>query len=358
MFTIADGRDRLYQWDADVKLLIDENVAPTVDEAHFRSKYSKDNVPIPVKVVRTDTESYVMVPNVLLQSSYNIIVYAYCCTSKNTRHTQELIVVARPKPVDYVYTEEEVLTYRNLAERVEALEKNQGGGQQPGSALPPVTEEDNGKLLLVENGVWNLVPSTRFVKNKIAINSFTVSPGQAEIGSNVREIILTWVTNMRPTKLYLDGDELGETFKDACKYGYWFGSEASAQKSNRTWKLKVEDDQGEVAEKSVTLSFLNGVYYGATTQPESIDSAFILGFTKTLASSRARTIDVTAGEGQYIWYALPVRLGKCTFAVGGFAGGFDLVDTIDFTNAKGYTESYYVYRSGQANLGATKVVIS
>lgn len=124
MFTIADGRDRLYQWDSDVKLLVSEEIASGIDEAHFTAKYSREC--LTVKVVHTDTEAYVMVPNILLQKSYDIVVYAFCCTDKVTKHIQEIPVEAKPKPADYVYTETEVLAYWTLEKRLSDLEQSGG----------------------------------------------------------------------------------------------------------------------------------------------------------------------------------------------------------------------------------------
>ena len=124
MFTIADGRDRLYQWDSDVKLLINKEIASGIDEAHFTAKYSREC--LTVKVVHADDGAYVMVPNILLQKSYDIVVYAFCCTDKVTKHIQEIPVEAKPKPADYVYTETEVLNFRTLEERLSHLEKTGG----------------------------------------------------------------------------------------------------------------------------------------------------------------------------------------------------------------------------------------
>lgn len=238
-----------------------------------------------------------------------------------------------------------------LTEDQKAQARENIGAMSDGElGLPEVTEEDNGKLLLVENGEWKTVPSTRFVKNTISITAFKVTPGQAEMGSTVDSVALSWAVNMTPTALTLDGEALdtGLTSKDLS---------GLALTTGKTWTLKATDDQGETASKTAALSFLNGVYYGAAAAPDTLDSAFILTLTKVLTSSRTRAVTVTAGEEQHIWYAVPVRLGACTFTVGGFEGGFDLVDTIDFTNAQGYTESYYIYASAKTGLGETKVVV-
>lgn len=41
-----------------------------------------------------------------------------------------------------------------------------------------------------------------------------------------------------------------------------------------------------------------------------------------------------------------------------FEGGFNKVNTIEFTNASGYVESYDIYKSTNSNLGNTTVVVS
>ena len=100
---------------------------------------------------------------------------------------------------------------------------------------------------------------------------------------------------------------------------------------------------------------MNGVYYGVSAIPSSYDSAFVLKLTKALQGSRNKTFTLNAGAGQYIFYAIPARYRECGFNVGGFDGGFTKVSTFDFTNASGYKESYYLYKSDNANLGNTTV---
>ena len=92
---------------------------------------------------------------------------------------------------------------------------------------------------------------------------------------------------------------------------------------------------------------------------DGADKAFVAGLTKVLSGLHvpARSM-VTAGEGEFIYYAIPHRLGTPSFTVGGFEGGFSLLKTFDYENPAGYTESYDVYKSTNANLGATKVVIA
>ncbi len=179
----------------------------------------------------------------------------------------------------------------------------------------------------------------------IAITNFSGSITLAEMGSTVNDITLRWTTNKAPTSLLLN-DKIVAPGQAAI---------ALTQQnitSDVVWTLKATDERNATASSSTRLFFYNGIYYGAGAQPESPDD-----LVKSLSGSRKRTFTVTAGEGDYIWYALPVRLGECTFKVGGFEGGFELLSTGDFTNAYNFTEEYRIYRSANAGLGTTTVEV-
>lgn len=185
----------------------------------------------------------------------------------------------------------------------------------------------------------------------IAINSFTHNAGTKEMGSTVTDVTFTWSTNKTPTTLTLDGKELDVSATTTTLSGLTITS-------NKTYTLKATDEKEASATKSTTISFLNGVYTGVgAVDASGVDSAFILGLSKALASSKNKTFTANAGANQYIYYAYPARFGSATFFVGGFEGGFDLLATVDFTNASGYTESYYVYRSSNHSLGSTEVTV-
>lgn len=185
----------------------------------------------------------------------------------------------------------------------------------------------------------------------ITISSFTNDIGTAEMGSTVNDVTLQWSVSKTPTALTLDDDKIGVGLAT-------LQLKEQNITANKTWTLTATDERGAAASRTTGITFYNGVYFGISEAPETIGSAFVLGLTKLLTSSRVRNITVDAGEGQYIWYCIPKRLGECTFRAGGFEGGFDLVDTIDFTNASGYTEAYYIYRSANAGLGNTTVEVT
>ena len=73
--------------------------------------------------------------------------------------------------------------------------------------------------------------------------------------------------------------------------------------------------------------------------------------TKTLTNSRQNTFSVSCGDGQHVYFAIPIRFRKPTFSVGGFSGGFIKVSTLDFTNKFGCTEPYDIWKSENSNLG-------
>lgn len=186
----------------------------------------------------------------------------------------------------------------------------------------------------------------------ISVTSFTTSTASAEIGSTVNNITLAWKLNKKPASLTIDG-----TAQEAVADGS-LSLTGLGLKETKKWTLKATDERGTVATKETSLSFHNGVYYGVGSAQESYTSAFVRGLTKTLRSTKLASFTANAGAGQYIYYCLPTRMGTCTFTVGGFEGGFDLAGTINFENASGYKENYYIYRSTNAGLGNTTVGVT
>lgn len=188
----------------------------------------------------------------------------------------------------------------------------------------------------------------------IQISAFSVSPASAETGSTVTSATLSYTMNKRPTSATLDG--AAQTINQDSGTINLTGLFLTA---NKTWTLAATDGRGTSDSKTATLSFLNKAHWGVATQPAEINSSFVLGLANgVLTASRSRTISVNAGTSQYIWYAVPSALGTCSFAVGGFSGGFTKAATITHTNASGASASYDVYRSVNAALGETSVVVS
>ena len=187
----------------------------------------------------------------------------------------------------------------------------------------------------------------------ISISKFEATPSVVEVGSAIDSVKLTWATNKTPTALYLDGE--AQAVSGGTINLTSLGLTASSPSWTKKWTLKAADERGKEVTKTATLSCNNNVYYGVAADLTLENAATLL--TAVLTGTRARTLNFNAAAGQYIWYCVPVRLGACTFTVGGFDGGFDLMATMDFPNASGYTESYNMYRSANAGLGSTTVEV-
>lgn len=123
MFILEDGREHLYQWDIDRRLQVED---ATITEVHFCNK--TDDCSLVVKTYTDDTydgKVYADIPNILLQETWDIRVYAYC-GGKYTKVEDRFKVKARTKPSDYVYTETEVVNYETLLNKMESIEENIG----------------------------------------------------------------------------------------------------------------------------------------------------------------------------------------------------------------------------------------
>ena len=112
MFTIRDGREHFYAWDLDQQIVVDD---PSIVEVHFCNR--TEDVSLVVEVV----DGLANVPNILLQSSFDMRVFAY--DGKATRYDAVFKVKAKTKPSDYVYTETEIKSYEYLENKIREIEE-------------------------------------------------------------------------------------------------------------------------------------------------------------------------------------------------------------------------------------------
>ena len=120
MVTLLDGD--LYQWDTGRVVLIDPSSGYDVHEVHFTNR--KMDFAYVARTYSKDGNTYCAIPNILLQQYYDI----YCYEVRDNSDGEESIsttifqVIKRNRPLDYVYTEPEKYTYKELEERIEKLE--------------------------------------------------------------------------------------------------------------------------------------------------------------------------------------------------------------------------------------------
>lgn len=185
------------------------------------------------------------------------------------------------------------------------------------------------------------------IQNPFDISSISVAPNIAQMGSTVSPK-LTWnYTHSTIKSQTINNKTIEKTLRTKTFTGVT---------TTTTYSLAVTSNSDIKKSKSATITFANGVYYGKSTT-STYDSTLINSLTKQLSNSKSRTITVNAGTGEYIYYCLPTRLGVPSFNVGGFDGGFNKVATINFTNSDSYAEDYDIYKSTNANLGNSTVVI-
>ena len=112
------------------------------------------------------------------------------------------------------------------------------------------------------------------------------------------------------------------------------------------------------ATTELDVVFTNRVYYGVSSIPDQLNETFVKTLSSRLQTEREGSFTVDAGDGQYIYYAVPSEYGKCTFSYGGFVGGFKKVaSNIQVENAYKETEEYDVYQSDYPNLGDATIVV-
>lgn len=190
----------------------------------------------------------------------------------------------------------------------------------------------------------------------VAITSVTSATASIqEKGVVLTGVVINWAYNKDDI---VSQSINGVNLTDLTQRSYTDDSEVSTDK---TYTVKVSDGTTEVS-KGYSISFKNKVYYGVSevNAPTEANSAFILGLTgNKYASSKSAvgSFTVNAEAGQYIYYAQPATFTEPVFNIGGFDTTFELYATIDFTNASGYTESYNIYKSGQAGLGSTSATV-
>lgn len=110
MFKLQDGREHLWQWDINRKVIVED---PTIKEVHFSNRFDELSLVVEVKDGLAD------IPNILLQDNRPIRVYGY--RDGYTLVEQHITVKARTKPTDYVYTETEIHRWEDLQSKIDEV---------------------------------------------------------------------------------------------------------------------------------------------------------------------------------------------------------------------------------------------
>jgi hypothetical protein len=122
MFKIYKGGDTFFQWDIGQRLIVED---PEMDKIHFCNKTGECS--LVCEVYEEDGLRLVNVPNILLQVPYMIRVYGCLVEGEDSyfaKNVQIFKVIARTKPEDYIYTEEELKNWNSFDERIAQIEED------------------------------------------------------------------------------------------------------------------------------------------------------------------------------------------------------------------------------------------
>jgi hypothetical protein len=131
------------------------------------------------------------------------------------------------------------------------------------------------------------------------------------------------------------------------------------------FRVQVSSKSGELIYSSVTtVAFQYKTGYRTDDPTPTINSTWLHAGTLGFDTDAYRTFTETAAAGKHIFYFVPKSfvsspyLNPPAFYVGGFQGGFDVNKTnAVYTLGDGSTVEYVVYRSAQASLGSTTVIV-
>lgn len=120
MITLIGGD--LYQWDTGRLVFVEPDNGYDVHEVHFTTK--KMDFAYVVKTYVENGGTYCAVPNILLQQYQDLICYEVRenDAGEESISTTTFDIIKRNRPVDYVYTEPEKYTYKEIENRLKILE--------------------------------------------------------------------------------------------------------------------------------------------------------------------------------------------------------------------------------------------
>lgn len=122
MITLIGGD--LYQWDTGRVIFIAPDSGYDVHEVHFTTK--KMDFAYVVKTYIENGGTYCKIPNILLQQYQDLICYEVRenDAGEESISTTTFDIIKRNRPVDYVYTEPEKYTYKEIEDRLKVLEES------------------------------------------------------------------------------------------------------------------------------------------------------------------------------------------------------------------------------------------
>ncbi len=136
--------------------------------------------------------------------------------------------------------------------------------------------------------------------------------------------------------------------------------------TNEIYILTVTSGDNKTASSSTSFIFRNRIYWGIEILPGAFDDGFIKALSNNaFDADYIRQFTLNASVGQYIFFAIPRSyvgspfLDPPYFFLGtSVPGGMEIAaESVSYTYENN-TENYIIYKSANANLGQTDVLIS
>lgn len=136
----------------------------------------------------------------------------------------------------------------------------------------------------------------------MGVNSFTVSPSQAERGSTVADVTVAWSLSKTPKSLTLDDKAQDTASKGTTLSGVNL-------KASKTYTLKATDARNAVATRTADVAFRDKRHWWVAVSLDAVGvtDQIINQATGELAAGYSKTFTLNAAAGQHIYYAFPRR---------------------------------------------------
>lgn len=176
----------------------------------------------------------------------------------------------------------------------------------------------------------------------LSATGFTSSITQAENGSTVGGVTLTWALNRDPTTQRIDITDVPVSQRTYLVNGPITGT--------KTFTLYVGDGTTSVT-VTVSITFMDRRYWGISANA-AIDDASLRVLQNELSTSKIKTVVYDATTPGYFYYAYPAAYGAVTVKVAGLPFSDYTLTTRQFVNSFGYSTSYNILRSNNIQTGS------
>ena len=204
----------------------------------------------------------------------------------------------------------------------------------------PYTNSDNPSITTVGEALDQLLYKELTIKSK-------VTPNIAERGEIIPEVEFSWEYNKNIISQKLDNIDISPDIRSITL------SNIRQTISKSLWAT----DGKSIKTTTMAIQFKLASYYGVSNKTTITSDDIINSFTRDLNFQKGSSVTITAQDNQYIYFMLPKSMGQVQFYVGGFEGGFQVVDSNFQFTKNGATNRYILYRSDNLGLGTTTINI-